>query len=303
MQRASRPRGFTLIELLTVIAIIAILAAILFPVAATVREQARASDCMSKMHQLWVAANVYRSDEGAFPPALYGYPEYQAVNAVSGQCDPKLSSGVPYGTDASQPCAAQPPVSADRIINGFLYPEQTKDSNLVKCADNVFTSNVVPQNGIYTVAHYTTTPPPQWPVNITWIGKVLADYGCPTDAYGTVDCFVGGPYDKMAKFYYTWDSYDIGPAVDAKNNSIILGGTQIFDKHYSPDWSGVRGANDLPNQLKYSNPPDDKTLLTYCTWHARTGRTGSVPVISMSGTAKKLSLQQILDFGPNVFNK
>ena len=58
MVRSSAARGFTLIELLTVIAIIAILTAILFPVAGTVREQARATDCMSKLHQLWVSANV-----------------------------------------------------------------------------------------------------------------------------------------------------------------------------------------------------------------------------------------------------
>lgn len=71
----ARNQAFTLIELLTVIAIIAVLTAILFPVAGTVREQARATDCMSNLHQLWVSANVYREDEGAFPSALLGYPE------------------------------------------------------------------------------------------------------------------------------------------------------------------------------------------------------------------------------------
>lgn len=55
-------RGFTLIELLVVIAIIAILAAILFPVFATVREAARATACRSNLKQIGAALAMYRAD-------------------------------------------------------------------------------------------------------------------------------------------------------------------------------------------------------------------------------------------------
>ena len=52
-RRLHRPRrGFTLIELLTVIAIIAILVALLFPVFNAARESARKSQCISNLHQI-----------------------------------------------------------------------------------------------------------------------------------------------------------------------------------------------------------------------------------------------------------
>ncbi len=54
--------GFTLIELLVVVAIIAILAAILFPVFARSREAARATGCRSNLHQIGTALALYRED-------------------------------------------------------------------------------------------------------------------------------------------------------------------------------------------------------------------------------------------------
>ena len=60
--------GFTLTELLVVIASIAILAAILFPVFARARERARQSSCINNLKQIGVAFELYTdSYDGQLP--------------------------------------------------------------------------------------------------------------------------------------------------------------------------------------------------------------------------------------------
>src|SRR5437773_11415136 len=66
-----RRRGFTLIELLLVMAVITILAAILFPVFAQVREKARQAGCMNNLKQIATAMLLYSDDHDLqLPPAL-----------------------------------------------------------------------------------------------------------------------------------------------------------------------------------------------------------------------------------------
>lgn len=61
-------KAFTLIELLVVVAIIAILAAILFPVFAQVKEAAKKTTCASNLKQLGVAMALYQGDfDDAYP--------------------------------------------------------------------------------------------------------------------------------------------------------------------------------------------------------------------------------------------
>lgn len=83
----SKPmKGFTLIELLVVVAIISILAAILFPVFARSRENARRASCMSNLKQIALGVAQYNQDnDSMFPPrynagAPYVYPPHTAQN-------------------------------------------------------------------------------------------------------------------------------------------------------------------------------------------------------------------------------
>jgi prepilin-type N-terminal cleavage/methylation domain-containing protein/prepilin-type processing-associated H-X9-DG protein len=70
MGKTARPEAFTLIELLVTIAIISILASILFPVFARARENARRAGCMSNEKQLGLAALEYAQD---YDERLFGH--------------------------------------------------------------------------------------------------------------------------------------------------------------------------------------------------------------------------------------
>jgi prepilin-type N-terminal cleavage/methylation domain-containing protein len=70
--RLPRKSGFTLIELLTVIAVIAILAALTLAIAGYVRDQAARSLAKSQIAMISSALEAYHADNGTFPKQLNG---------------------------------------------------------------------------------------------------------------------------------------------------------------------------------------------------------------------------------------
>jgi prepilin-type N-terminal cleavage/methylation domain-containing protein len=78
----SNRRGFSLVELLTVIGIIAILAAMLFPVIGRAKAAVKKTQCTTNLAQLCHAVKMYKMDYHKAPPCLLPYagPAVEAVD-------------------------------------------------------------------------------------------------------------------------------------------------------------------------------------------------------------------------------
>lgn len=122
-------RAFTLVELLVVITIIAILAAILFPVMASAKNAAKTTVCLSNMRQIGVAAQLYLSDNDNqyFPVARYeplqGYAPQQTWIGYD-NLNTGVNTGGFYG-DVTKPATHIP---REGLIDPYI-----RDMHIIKC--------------------------------------------------------------------------------------------------------------------------------------------------------------------------
>ncbi|MCW3095991.1 MAG: prepilin-type N-terminal cleavage/methylation domain [Chthonomonadaceae bacterium] len=96
-------------------------------------------------------------------------------------------------------------------------------------------------------------------------------------------------------YFYTYDSYDAGPALDANNQATA---PFTYEVHYALDWTGKVGANDPINQLKYPNPPESTTVITWCNYHCAVNHSGVIPVLMLDGRVKAAQANQFTPKGP-----
>jgi prepilin-type N-terminal cleavage/methylation domain-containing protein/prepilin-type processing-associated H-X9-DG protein len=128
-------KAFTLIELLIVIAIIAILAALLFPVFAQAREAARKTTCQSHLKQVGAALAMYRSDYDEvnvryrFCPDRPGDPLCQTLTPATTNTGPNETWWAPHDSTQAWDVA---PKSIDRP--GLLHP-YVKSFEIFRCPD------------------------------------------------------------------------------------------------------------------------------------------------------------------------
>ncbi|MDE2125474.1 MAG: prepilin-type N-terminal cleavage/methylation domain-containing protein [Armatimonadetes bacterium] len=274
--------GFTLIELLTVIAIVAVLAALLFPVFARAREAARSATCFTQMHDIYRAVEMYKADNNRYPASLIGFAQSTSVYTApdgSTHLEFYTGSGTPAGLDKD---TYRPLMGGQKYLTG--------GDNTFHCPDDP----IQDPTRLMTAVYPTNTPLAGQPVSFTAeiahnIGNTLVD-----------PAVIGGP-----AYFFSFDSYDAGPQVNADGSAPA---TPVTELHYSLDWTGQTGPADntctthpdslCMNQLKYPDPPKDKTVLTWCTWHVFTAHATMVNVLLLSGTARPVPVNTFEAKGP-----
>jgi prepilin-type N-terminal cleavage/methylation domain-containing protein/prepilin-type processing-associated H-X9-DG protein len=115
-------KAFTLIELLVVIGIIAILAAILFPVFARAKEAGKKTVCLSNIRQIGLATSLYLGDyDGAYPQTKTA-SEHPDVDDANGSLDdPDYKSVF---------------VLISQYLGPVLAPDQLKRQRIYACPDD-----------------------------------------------------------------------------------------------------------------------------------------------------------------------
>ena len=112
-------KGFTLIEILVVIAIVGVLAALLFPVFSHVRERGRQTACLSNLHQLSLATFQYAQD----------FDDRYPYGGDPSDLDTNSWQGSPYWPAIQQMQANQQ--TLPNVMAGYV-----KDRDLWRCPDD-----------------------------------------------------------------------------------------------------------------------------------------------------------------------
>ncbi|MFQ3668819.1 MAG: type II secretion system protein [Fimbriimonadaceae bacterium] len=247
----TRKKAFTLIELLTVIAIIAILSAIILPVLARSKDSAYRSSDISRMNDLRSALQLYRADQGGFPPALLGY-----VTTYSG--DPLANDIVPAN-----------------LLSGFLYPKRVNSLDILRPSQNRVGNDAV------TTAVWPPQDPrpvgtaPTYDANRDGVIDATDDLANARQRFGPGDPVIrpfvaSGVCAAIPARFYRISGYDVAP--------VPVGGSTRNELRYALFWTRwstpadpcnpqpdeLGNILDDPRQLGYDDPPEN----TVVTWNS-----------------------------------
>ena len=280
----TRKRAFTLVELLTVIAIIALLAAIAFPVLARAKDSANRGSDIASMNAIRTALQLYRVDQGAYPPALLGYATLYTAGANAGNVVPA------------------------QALKGFLYPRRVDATKTFQPAYARFANNAITTAYWPQVDARAVGSAPVLDLNGDGIVDATDDTVNSRQAFGTSDLVMRANPNNPAEniendanpsiksYFYRISGYDV--------SEVPTAGASRWELRYAPFWTTwgmtTGSANDDPRQLGYTDPPDS-TVITWNSYYREYASAG-VPqairrdvVLFLGGGARTFDSRAIAD--------
>ena len=246
-------KGFTLIELLVVIAIVAVLAAILFPVFQKVRENARASACLSNMKQIGIALTQYTQDSdekmffrAGFKNSRSGYvpsfPTTAPTNAWWDQLMPYIKSDAVFvcpsdanvtNAPGSTPSSAgQVDPSGNPMPRSYIACVSAESLSLAQIDDPVETMVVTEKWGSdYTCGNSSTC------INDSWIEPYNGDMT--TDATDPARLYKVGNRHTLRANCVFFDGHAKSYSMAALQNSKDLTGCELIYNNPYKDYPGT----------------------------------------------------------------
>ena len=298
-----RTAGFTLIELLVVIAIIAILTAIIFPVYATLQENARQKTSMANLESIQKGLAQFKLDNGRYPDVLFGYA-YPVSPGTNPPTFVRMDKALAQAEADGQ--AANPPVDVASSYFPGLYPEYVSDVTAFTDGNNQvrdYSKTTESTDSVATIG----------PLAVNALVKDTTDTSGQTyklQQTTTVPINPPAGTNAVTTDFYLADAYDLSPQIDGTttNRFVPSNNKPTYVVRYQKSWTPISAAAsqqfNVPaanppqfnynRQLRWTNPPAD-TFITCTTDHVP--NSNKVLVVWESGTAKAIDASQFLATG------
>lgn len=226
---SSTKRAFTLTEILVVVGVIALLAAILFPVMSRARQSSYQTRCSSNLQQIYIAVRQYKQDENAYPNSIGAMlPAGSQLIVASGA-----------QTNWADPADRGEPVPDKNIVggNGAL----TNGGATAPIGDEDSEQTVISTGG-------------------TGVLKSTDLLLCPSDTVETVG--LGSSYEMKRVAVWNHLGYDSGGHALSSSDAANLNPQLRF----TPGKPFDAASNPIVNSLSNRFAPSS-TIVTHCIYH------------------------------------